>query len=59
MRAFGEGLCGIGVASVRVERAISFMDALARALENSGLLLVATGQAMSVSADGDEARLYT
>jgi hypothetical protein len=55
VRAFGEGLCGIGVASVRVERAISFLDALARALENSGLLLVATGQAMSVSADGDEA----
>jgi hypothetical protein len=55
VRAFGEGLCGVNVAAARVERTISFLDGLARALEKNGLALVARGQAMGVTSGADEA----
>lgn len=55
VRAFGEGLCGVAVAADRVERAISFLDGLARTLEQNGLILVARGQAMGVTSGADEA----
>jgi hypothetical protein len=45
----------VDVAAARVERAISFLDALARALEKNGLVLVPRGQAMGVTAGADEA----
>ncbi len=55
VRAFGENLCGVDVAAVRVERAISFLDALAQGLEKNGLALVAKGQSMGVAEGKDEA----
>lgn len=55
VRAVGEGLCGVDVAAASVERAISFLDALARSLEKVGLPLVAKGQAMGVSSGADDA----
>lgn len=55
VRAFGEGLCGVDVAAVRAERAISFLHALAQGLEKNGLVLLAKGQSMRVTAGEDEA----
>ena len=55
VRAFGDGLCGMEVAVVRVERAISFLHALAQGLEKNGLALLAKGQSMGVAAGEDEA----
>ena len=55
VHALGEGLCGVVAAANNVERAIAFLDALARALEARGLPLTPKGQTMGVSRNGDEA----
>ncbi len=49
VQALGEGLCGVVAAANNVERAIAFLDALARALEAKGLPLTPKGQTMGVS----------
>jgi len=54
-RAFGNGLCGIDVAVEQVERAVAFLDDLARRLESKALPIQATGQAMKVARGADEA----
>lgn len=58
VRAFGDGLCGLEVSSAQAERAIAFLDALARGLETKGLALKPNGQAMMV-ADGPDNAIFT
>jgi hypothetical protein len=55
VHANGEGLCGVSVASDRRERAIFFLDGLARELAKNGLALAPTGQAMSIEIGPDSA----
>jgi len=46
--AVGEGMCGVEVAKGSVERAIAFLDSLARALEAKGLLIQPSGKVTKV-----------
>jgi hypothetical protein len=48
-----DGTCGIVVGPRSAERAISLLDAIARAFAQRGLSLVATGQAMSAAPHGE------
>lgn len=50
--ARGAGMCGVSVGAASVERAIRILDSLASTLEARGLLLVPTGNAMSITTEG-------
>ncbi|MEJ0025943.1 MAG: hypothetical protein WDN01_07940 [Rhizomicrobium sp.] len=56
--AFGEGLCGVDIAAAQVERAVAFLDGLARRLDGRNLPLQPTGQAMKVER-GEDSAVFT
>ena len=52
--AIGNGLCGIEVGAVSVERCIAILDALAQSLDAQNLKVIPTGHGMSVRREMDE-----
>ncbi len=55
VRAEGDGLCGVQVGEQQIERAIAFLDSLARKLEAKGMPIEPIGTGMKVVRDKDDA----